>query len=120
MLGGAVIEALLLWKLSTLRPSEIQSALEALSSESKPGQLKPAEKLDSWDLWQYIKVVSHLRLISEQGQAQANLVRDFRNFIHPGKSIRTKENCTRSTALMALGTAIRIIDEFTSASKTDE
>jgi len=120
VLGGAVVEALLLWKLSTLQPIEVQNALEALKSESNSGKLKPVEKLDSWDLWQYIKVASHLRLISEQGQAQANLAKDFRNFIHPGKSIRTKEKCTRSTALMVLGTAIRIIDEFTPASKTDK
>jgi len=120
VLGGAVVEALLLWKLKRLLPSEVQSALEVMKSEPDSQKLKSFEKLDGWDLWQYIKVSRHLCLISEQGQNQANLARDFRNFIHPGKSIRTKERCTRSTALTALATAIRIIDEFSAQSKIDD
>jgi hypothetical protein len=45
VLGGAVVEALLLWKLRTRLPSDVQNALEAMKSESNSGRLKPLEKL---------------------------------------------------------------------------
>jgi hypothetical protein len=114
VLAGSIVEALLLWKLRTEAPDKIETTLNAMMGNSQ--RLKPSTQLESWDLWQYIAVASHLGLISDQGKAQANLTKDFRNFIHPGKSMRTREKCTRPTALIALATAIRIIDEFAGVS----
>ncbi len=118
VLAGSIVEALLLWKLRKEAPSKIETMLSTMKDSSQ--RLKPFTQLESWDLWQYITVASSLGLISDQGKAQANLTKDFRNFIHPGKSIRTREKCTRSTALIALATAIRIIDEFAGISNKNE
>jgi len=42
-----------------------------------------------------------LKLILEPAAGQARLAKDFRNLIHPGKSVRLGQECNKGTALAA-------------------
>lgn len=116
VLGGSILEALLLWKLGKCDDSLLSGALEALKETSKENRLQPAKDLQHWTLEQYISVAKYLSLISDTAAKQAALAKDFRNLIHPGRSMRTKEKCGRATALTALAAVIRVVEEFSPSS----
>lgn len=99
VLAGSVIEALLLWKLSTLVPSDVAAAdATALKRKAKP--------LDEWDLHAFIEVAavcpSGKPVIKANTVTQLRLAKDYRNLIHPGRAIRLAEKCDRRTALAAV------------------
>lgn len=83
---GSVIEALLLWVLNQHLPAARASAAK-LRSNGVLSATKPA--LEEWDLHQYIEVAADLGLLkSDDTLPQLRLAKNFRNLIHPGRSIR--------------------------------
>ena len=101
VLGGAVIEALLLWALQSKSDTDIATAANVLA----PPRVK--KKLDvksilSWYLPDYIEVAIELGITTPDTTSQLRLAKDFRNFIHPGRAIRLGQNCNRGTALSAI------------------
>ena len=93
LLAGAVVEALLLWA--------IQQNGAQLASLAQ----RPPGSPEEWRLYQLIDVASRLNLIKQNTAQQAQLARNFRNLIHPGRAQRTQEVCDRATALTALAAA---------------
>ena len=98
VLAGAVVEALLLWALQQVGPAVYQG----------PGT--PSTPLDGWSLHQYIAVAEQCGIIDPTTAIQARLAKDFRNFIHPGRTQRQGESCTQSTAMTALAAAIKVTE----------
>lgn len=111
VLAGAAIEALLLWKLQSLPEGVVTAAVQAL--RAAPGaQNVPAGGLDRWDLAHYITVARRLDQISAETETAANLARDFRNLIHPGRVSRNGLACDRATALSALAAVEHVVRDL--------
>ncbi len=93
--AGAALEALLLW------------ALKRVSLTEAPK--RPLEELHLADL---IRLAVKSRVIDESSEQLASLAKDARNLIHPGRALRSREACNKTTALTALSAVYRIIDEL--------
>ena len=73
---------------------------------------KPDGHLDNWGLAQLIEVAGQLAVLKEDTLVTARQSKDFRNLIHPGKAKRLKQECDRSTALVAVAALERVITEL--------
>jgi hypothetical protein len=103
VLAGSVVESLLLWKLD-----EDQSKAKA----TRYAKNKGLPSTDRWCLSDYIEVAQELQLIGERTANQARLAKDFRNLIHPGRSIRLGEICNRGTAFGAVAAVELVIEDL--------
>jgi hypothetical protein len=101
VLAGAAAEALLLWKIQ----SDPKQAYKALTK-------KPSGQPDDWVLGRFIDVAEQLGFIKAATAVQARLAKDFRNFIHPGKTQRTGQACTLGTAYTALAAVDHIVRDI--------
>lgn len=101
VLAGAAIEALLLFALSAKPTAEIANATKQLVASGALNS-NPDSNIQKWNLNEYIHVSSHLGLITDSGKTQMLLAKDFRNLIHPGKSVRLGQVCDRGTAFTAV------------------
>jgi hypothetical protein len=99
VLAGAAVEAMLLWI--------IQDDPGGLASATKPST--PPER---WDLVDLIRGAREMNCITEATASQANLARDFRNLIHPGRAQRTGTVCDRGTALSALAATELVVRDL--------
>lgn len=99
VLAGSAAEALLLWAI-THAPG-----LSTLVN-------KPKKSPDEWSLAEYIAVAMSLSLITNNTEKIANLAKDFRNLIHPGRARRLGEVCDRATALTALAAVECIVRDL--------
>jgi hypothetical protein len=106
VLAGAAAEALLRWAITERKPkTDVEQARAALIP-------KAAKNPDDWGLDGYIKVAKHLALIEDETEKQADLAREFRNLIHPGRSARLAKACDRGTALSALAAVELIVRDL--------
>jgi hypothetical protein len=113
VLAGAAIEALLLWRLQEPSPGVPAAEGAALTLASGGKMKKPGRDMDRWDLDQFIKVVEHLQLLKPDTSSAAQLAKNFRNLIHPGRAIRLNQACDRATALSAVGALEHVIRDLT-------
>jgi hypothetical protein len=96
VLAGAAVEALLLWAITNKKASnDIEKARRSVIAMA-------SRDPNNWVLDGYIKVARALGLIEDETEKQADLAKDFRNLIHPGRSARLAKVCDRGTALSAL------------------
>jgi hypothetical protein len=100
VLAGAAMEALLLNSIEDKQREEPE-AVRRIASELKEHKTVQKRDLNDWRLVDLIKFARALNLISEETEKQADLARDYRNLIHPGK-LRGQRYCDRATALGAL------------------
>jgi hypothetical protein len=114
VLAGASIEALLLWRLSDppRTPSELKRAGEEAVAARKLSR-QPKANLNEWDLCDYIWVAHGLQIIKDVTAAQADVAREFRNLIHPGRAARKGIVCHRGTAHSALGGVDHVVSDLT-------
>ena len=98
VLGGSVVEALLLWGLE----KEGEQKVRAIAMGA------PKTALNFWDLGQMIEVAHVCKLISDNTRKQAQLAQNFRNLIHPGRQARLQETCDRGSALGALAAVEKV------------
>ena len=103
VLAGSVLEALLLWTLNKDRPQAIAT---------RHAKLKKLRSMESWDLLDYIEAAVELQVIKERTANQARLAKDFRNLIHPGRSVRLGEICNRGTAFGAVAAVELVIEDL--------
>jgi hypothetical protein len=111
VLGGAVVEALLLWALTQCDRETLAGTVRTLSQEAT-FRLKVGTPLNEWRLHEYIEVSAALSIITASTADQTRLARDFRNLIHPGKEVREGQRCDRGTALSALAAVERVIRDL--------
>jgi hypothetical protein len=93
--AGAALEALLLWALKRVPLAEA-----------------PKRPLDELHLADLIGLAKRNTLIDAAAEQQASLAKDARNLIHPGRALRSREECNKTTALTALCAVYRVIDEL--------
>jgi hypothetical protein len=105
VLGGSLVEALLLWAISCRQddnPDATQACVDRASRTVTFRTRQDPKDPETWDLIHYIEVARELGAISEGTASQARLAKDFRNLIHPGRERRTGGQCDRATALSAV------------------
>ena len=106
VLAGGATEALLLWAIAEKKStSDIENARVAVTPLA-------AKDPNSWGLDGYIKVARHLALIEDETVKQADLAREFRNLIHPGRAARLAKVCDRGTALSALAAVELVVRDL--------
>jgi hypothetical protein len=98
VLAGHVLEALLLWAL-----------------RKKIGSASTAKPLERQTLRELISEAAKFNLITSESKQQADLARDARNLIHPGKATRSSTASSKATALMALAAVYRVADDLKSS-----
>ena len=110
VIAGSVIEAFLLSKLLEINKAQRDIAI----SELRENQAfhKPPSDLNRWGLHELVTVVHRLRVISDETKIQVDLTKDFRNFIHPGRSVRFQRVCDHGTALTALAGMHHVIRDL--------
>jgi hypothetical protein len=111
VMAGAVVEALLLWKLNQQPQITIQAKNQLLGTPEFGND--PGNNLESWSLRPLIQVAAHLGVITANTATQAKLAKDFRNLIHPGRAIRLGQKCDRGTALSALAAVEHVVRDLT-------
>ena len=111
VLAGSLLEALLLWAIKRQEEDSIAGAVEALKGKKKLSS-RVSEDPTNWYLSDYINVAAHMGLIQESTTRQAELAKDFRNLIHPGRAIRLQQDCTRATALSAVSAVEHVVNDF--------
>jgi hypothetical protein len=107
VLAGAIVEALLLWGLQN-KTTDLQAVAASLGKSVN----LVARPLEKWELHELIEFARAATLISESTRAVANLSRDFRNLIHPGRSQRLSQKCDRATALVGVGAVEAVIRDL--------
>lgn len=109
VLGGSAIEALLLWSLQKVPKPKIKATASSLTGVFST----PTPTLEKWNLHQMAGVAKELKIIQEETHKQAELAKNFRNLIHPGRAARTGQRCDRSTALTAVAALEAVIRDLT-------
>jgi len=95
ILAGSILEAILLDQLSSSN-----NAPKALASSFAP---KKKDK-GSWGLATLINVSVDIGIITgDRGNSVDQVIRDYRNFVHPSKELRSKHPCNEAEAMMAVG-----------------
>ena len=112
VLGGSVVEALLLWALKQKAEADLKRAVTSLLASKTLGK-NPGPDPDSWDLHSYIEVAEALNVIGLDAANQARLAKDFQNLIHPGRTLRLGQVCNRGTALSALAAIEHVVTDLT-------
>lgn len=115
VLGGSVVEALLLYGLCEYEKTNggaLQSTIQSLQV-SGTLQSAPPRNLDEWVLHQLTEVSAEVSLIQKQTAAQCRIAKTFRNLIHPGRAARLAQQCDRGTALSALAAVEHVMRDLT-------
>jgi len=101
VVGGSVMEALLLWAIQQ-KPREL---IELAA--------KPSGDPETWRAGQLIAVASQLKLIEENSTSKAcRLAKDCRDLIHPGAVLKNAFPCDQATALTALAAIYGVIRDL--------
>jgi hypothetical protein len=111
VIGGSVIEALLLWAINQRSPTDVSTALDAAVRSGNLTQRPHADR-NRWDFIDLIEVAHSLTEISVDTRSSANPSRHFRNAIHPGVVERTGIRCDRGTAYTTYGAIFNVIREL--------
>jgi hypothetical protein len=102
VLGGSLLEALLLWAATEHRNRDAKAfSLGVQKAIARELKTAPSEDLESWNLYQLIEICADCKLISQDSVTQARLTKGFRNLIHPGRAIRLSAETSIGTAMAA-------------------
>ena len=111
ILAGSILEALL-YDALTCDPATATKANAARSAPSFKGKVKPLESGD-WRLADLIDVASELQILpAERARTIDQVLRDYRNFVHPKKEIRAEHACSEAEALLAKGALDGVCNYF--------
>jgi hypothetical protein len=121
VMGGAVVEALLLDRLLSGRNAARAKAVEdahvraGAATRRRHGDMHwKTQPFDRWDLWKLIAVAWELKLIDDTVVHVCEGVRDFRNLIHAGRE-RAKAPCDKGTAKAAEAAVENLIATFSAS-----
>jgi hypothetical protein len=100
VLAGSVTEAILV-DLLTKDSGRVELAKKSPAARNGSGALIPEAK---WRLNHLIAIATDIGLIPERrAQTFDQVLRDYRNFVHPLKEIRSQHQCAEAEAFMAKG-----------------
>ena len=114
VLGGSLIEALLLWAIEQHSEPERSSAMGRALASGRLIRNLQINDLTAWEwsLHPYIEVAYELGEIKEHTANSCREAKYYRNLIHPAAVERDKEKCTRGKAHGALGAVYSTIEDL--------
>ncbi len=107
VLGGSIIEALLLWRL-------MQESNEDIVIERSKLGTDPGNDLEWWSLGVLINVAASLEQIGTNTVIVCKLAQNFRNLIHPGRSQRLNQQVNEAMTLSVMSAVEFVITDFQS------
>jgi hypothetical protein len=116
VLAGSCCEALLLYGLQEKEntgPGLVAGAVAAIGWRGKQPNVNDLTD-KSWDLFSYAETALQMTLILNGTKQEIDRARDYRNLIHPAKTIREKTRCDRGTAYVAVGALEHVISDLRS------
>ncbi|WPK10743.1 hypothetical protein R6U77_12720 [Lysinibacillus louembei] len=115
ILAGSILEAILYDQLSS--PKYNQQALNCKSAPKSTDEnaQKIVKKLENWKLAEMITVAEKIDCLPQKrAKSIDQVLRDYRNFVHPLVEIRSEHPCTDAEAYMAKGGLDGVINYFNS------
>lgn len=110
IMAGSILEAILL-DLLTQDPARFTAA--SSSSKAPRDGAGAVKHQDSWTLYHLIEIGVDIKLLPpDRAKTFDQVLRDYRNFVHPRKEIRAKHACGEGEALMAKGALDAVCDHF--------
>ncbi len=112
ILSGSILEAILFDILSN------ENNIDKTNNSSKAprnqnSEIIPIQNDSRWTLQKLIEVSVDIEVLPEKRALSIDQVlRDYRNFVHPKKEIRAKHECTEAEAYMAKGSLDGVINHF--------
>ena len=111
ILAGSILEALLFDALTCSPPITVR-ANAARNAPRFNKKVKPIESGD-WRLADLIDVASELEILpTERAKTIDQVLRDYRNFVHPKKELRAQHACSEAEALLAKGALEGVCNHF--------
>lgn len=111
VLSGSAIEALLLWAIQKKSEEEIDAIRKELIS-NKIIKKDTESNSEKWDLFTLLEIAHKAEIICKETYIGSKLAKDFRNLIHPGKSIRLGQKCNKATALSSIAALEHVINDL--------
>lgn len=109
--AGVAVEALLLWALEQLPEARVAESAKKLRRDGKFTR-RSATPLWELSLGDFIVLAESLDLIRRDTASQAELGKNFRNLIHPGRTQIRGHSCDRATARSALAALDHVIRDL--------
>jgi hypothetical protein len=102
VMAGSILEAILFDQLEN-DPAKKALALAAASAPRVKGGAVITD-ISEWKLFKLIEVSVEIGVLNpDRAKSIDQVLRDYRNFVHPKKEIRAQHPCTEAEALMAKG-----------------
>ncbi len=99
IMAGSVLEAILFDRLADRKWNTQATA----STAAKDNKGKPIP-MDNWRLEKLIDIAVEINLLpKDPANTIHQVLRDYRNFVHPKKEIRAAHACTEAEAMLSLG-----------------
>jgi hypothetical protein len=100
VLAGSVLEAILFDRLADVK-WKTQAVASPKAQHPKTGKPIP---IDDWRLQDLIDIAVDIKLLpKDPANTIHQVLRDYRNFVHPKKEIRSAHACTEAEAMLAVG-----------------
>jgi hypothetical protein len=103
VLAGSILEAILYDQLSKDFATKQAAVSSSKAPKDKSGTVKDLDA-GEWRLVDLIEVATAIGLLpADRSKSIDQVLRDYRNFVHPKKELRSKYPCTEAEAMMAMG-----------------
>ncbi len=95
ILAGSILEAILF---------DVLASDAAMKTKALASPLAPKSSMEDWRLDNLIKVATDIGLLpAKRAMTFDQVLRDYRNFVHPKKEIRSGHPCREGEAQLAMG-----------------
>jgi len=108
MMGG-LLESVLMAKINRFDDKSILFKQKSTPKDSKDHKPK---QLGEWMLKDYIDVLSEIKIITKPAADFSRLIRDYRNYIHPEKELRTGESIVIGDAKLFWVATVSLIEQI--------
>ena len=103
ILAGSILEALLFDQLATDPAIRARAEASTKAPTDRSGNVKDLAA-GEWTLEKLIDVAVDIQVLpSDRAKSFDQVLRDYRNFVHPKKEIRARHQCTEAEAMMSIG-----------------
>jgi hypothetical protein len=101
VIAGSILEAILFDRLADAKWNAAAVASSAAHTKGKPPKPIP---MNDWTLQTLIDIAVEIKLLpKDPADTIHQVLRDYRNFVHPKKEIRAAHPCTEAEAMLATG-----------------
>ncbi len=112
VMAGSILEAILYDQL-TKDSAQVARAMASPKAPTRNGTVKSLTN-DEWVLANLVEVSADLGILPQaRADAIDQVLRDYRNFVHPRKEIRAGHPCTEAEADLAKGALGAVINHLT-------